>query len=115
MVLVQTLRGMFIPAAVDFSPGCAISLAMQNTTSPKTAKKRRHAWKIGMQSLALTTGKRGHGPMRAMRLRAGFSIQALALKADVHRNTILRAEQRGGWPKGRHALRDIRAALGVAS
>lgn len=57
--------------------------------------------------------KRGYGPLRSFRTKAGLTVDELAARAQVGRQTIIRAEARGGWP-GRPAMRAaVRRALGL--
>lgn len=69
--------------------------------------------KVGGRSPNPATAKPGSGPLRSARLRRRMSINALARAAAVGRNTILRAEQRGGWPTLPAQRQAVRTALGL--
>ncbi len=53
-----------------------------------------------------------HSPLRAARLRAGFSAEALAVKAGVSRSTLLLSEK-APMLMSERTVRLVAAALGV--
>lgn len=69
--------------------------------------------KIGHRSPNPRTATQGHGPLRRARVRKGLSVTALAKSANVGRNTILRAEARGSWPRLQAQRAAVRRALGL--
>ncbi len=53
--------------------------------------------------------------MKALRLVRNWTRQQLADKAEVSVMTIMRAEDRNGWPKNPAVRKAVQAALGMQS